>query len=135
MAKAKGTTEGITVKVDGAKQLRRTMKKAGADMADFADANSAAAGIVVRESQSWVPRASGALAGSIRGSKAKTSATVRAGGARIPYAGVQEYGWPARHIRPHPYLTTAAKATESQWVDLYMTRLDAIVSKISGAPS
>jgi len=120
------------VQVQGAKELRRTLKAAGADLADFADANAAAGRIVAAEAPGWIHSRSGRLAGSVRAGAAKTSATVRAGGAAVPYAGVIEWGWPARHIRPHPYLTTAAKATESTWVDAYLTRLEAIVAKIHG---
>ena len=128
-----GTTGGVTVKVDGVKQLRRTIKKAGGDLDDFAEANAEAGRIVVAESQSWVAHRSGGLAGSIRAGAAKTNATVRAGGAGIKYAGVQEFGWPSRNRPPHPYLTTAAKSSEPRWTDAYFARLEAIVAKITGA--
>jgi len=41
-------------------------------------------------------------------------AVARAGGARVPYAGVQHYGWPARGITAHPFLTQAVQATRSR---------------------
>jgi phage gpG-like protein len=109
------------------------MKRAGLDLADFADANAAAGAIVVAEAPHWIHSRSDRLAGSIRAGKAKTNATIRAGGAKIRYAGVHEWGWPARNIRPRPYLTTAAAATESRWSDVYFARLEAIVDKIKGA--
>lgn len=130
----KGTTGGVTVKVDGVRQLRRTIKKAGGDLDDFAAANAEAGRIVVAEAAAWVPHGlTGRLSGSIRAGAAKTNATVRAGSSGIPYAGVQEFGWPARNIRPHPYLTTAAKATEPAWTEAYYARLEEIVGKITGA--
>lgn len=127
-----GTTGGVTVKVEGAKELRRTLKQAGADMADFAEANAEAGRIVAAAAPPWIQSRSGRLAGSIRPGKSKTQAVIRAGGARIPYAGVTEWGWPARHIRPHPFLTTAAVATESTWTEAYFRRLEAIVAKVKG---
>jgi phage gpG-like protein len=124
---------GTAVEVVGAKELRRTLRKAGDDLSDFAQANAEAGRIVAGEAPNWIRSRSGALAGSIRPGAAKTQAVVRAGGARIPYAGVVEWGWPARHIRPRPYLTTAAKVTEPTWTGAYLTRLEAIVGKIKGA--
>jgi hypothetical protein len=128
-----GSKAGVTVKVDGAKELRRTLKKAGADLSDFAAANAEAGRIVVGDAPNWIHSRSGDLAGSLRAGSGKTAAVVRAGYKKIPYAGVVEWGWPARNIRPHPFLTTAAKATEPTWTEAYMTRLDAIVGKIKGA--
>jgi hypothetical protein len=122
-----------TVRVKGARELRATLKRAGADMQDFTAVNAAVGAIVAAEAHTWAPRSRGALAGSIRASKAKTKATVRAGGARVRYAGVQEFGWPSRHIRPHPYLTTAAAFTEPRWTALYFTRLEQIIGKVRGA--
>jgi hypothetical protein len=128
----KGKTGGVTVEVQGAKELRRTMKAAGADMTDFGEANATAGRIVAAEAPVWIHAHTGSLGASVRAGTAKTSATVRAGGAKVPYAGVVEWGWPAKHIAPHPFLTTAAKSTEATWVDAYLARLEAIVAKIHG---
>ncbi len=125
---------GITVKVDGAAQLRRTLRRAGDDLGDLADLHAQVGGIVAAEAHSWSPRGkTGALDSSIRVGRLKTGAVVRAGFARVPYAGVQEWGWPARNIAPHPYLTTAAKATEPSWTDVYARGVEKIVDKIKGA--
>jgi len=125
---------GVTVKVDGAAQLRRTLRRAGHDLGDLGDLHAQVGGIVVGEADAWAPRGpTGALAGSIRAWKAKTSAIVRAGGAKVPYAGVQEWGWPARNIRAHPYLTTAAKATEPTWTEVYTAGVDRILATVKGA--
>jgi phage gpG-like protein len=126
---------GFTVRVEGARQLRASMKRAGLDLGDLADAHAAAAGIVVREAPHWIHNKSGNLADSIRAGHAKTRAVVRAGGSKVPYAGVLEWGWPARHIRPKPYLTTAAVTTEPQWTAVYKSAVDKILAKIEGAPS
>lgn len=124
---------GTTVRITGARELRATMKRAGADMQDFTDTNAAVGAMVAADAAGRAPRRRGILASTIRASKAKTKATVRAGGARVRYAGVQEYGWPARHIRPHPFLTAAASSTEPAWTTLYFTRLEQIVAKVRGA--
>ena len=58
---------------------------------------------------------------------------MRAGGAKVPYAGVQEWGWGRRHIPAQPYLVPAAHETESQWVALYQKAVAALLGKVKGA--
>jgi len=57
---------------------------------------------------------------------------VRAGGAKVPYAGVQEYGWPRRNIAAQPYIVPAAHDTEPTWIAVYQARLDELLSKVKG---
>ena len=45
-----------------------------------------------------VPVKTGRLKDTLRAGKGRTKAVVRMGGARVPYAGVIEYGWAARGI-------------------------------------
>jgi hypothetical protein len=60
-------------------------------------------------------------------------AVVRAGGGGVPYAAVQHWGWPRRHIAGRFYITEAASSTEPVWVDRYYTELERIVGRIQGA--
>lgn len=123
----------VRVRVEGAAQLRATMRRAGVDMADMKDANAAVATMVATSARGITPRASGRLAASVRGNRAAAKAVVKAGGAGLPYAGVQHWGWPRRHIRATYYVTEAAAATEPQWTDRYMTEVERIVNRITGA--
>ena len=59
----------------------------------------------------------GRLVKSIRQGKAKTQAIVRAGSKPVPYAGVINYGWPARNITPVHFLNDALEANRSRAVD------------------
>jgi hypothetical protein len=77
-----------------------------------------------------VPRGTtGALAGSIRAGRGKTKAVVRAGGAKAPYAGVIHYGWPARNIAPHPFLTDALSRRHEQIYAALEQGIDALLAK------
>ena len=76
----------------------------------------------------------GALQASIRSSGTKTAGVVRAGGGSVPYAGVQEFGWPARGIPAQPYLTAALVEIEPQILDLYHAELESILARVKGAP-
>lgn len=84
------------VRIEGLNRTVRALSKAGADAQDMKDLMHEIGMLVVTAAQP--PRASGTLAGTIRAGRGKTKAVVRMGGARAPYAGVQEYGWPARNI-------------------------------------
>jgi hypothetical protein len=120
--------------VEGARRLRRELKAAGADMKNLREPNMAAAGIVAGAATAAAPRRSGALAGTVRGGAGAASATIRAGYARVPYAGPVHWGWPARNITAQPFLTDAAKRTEPQWVDEYFRTLERVLDRIAGGP-
>jgi hypothetical protein len=120
------------VTVDGARQLRATLKRAGEDLADLRSTNAAVATYVAVRSAAAAPRRSGALAASVRGNAAATNATIRAGGAAVPYAGPIHWGWPARHIAAQPFIADTAATTEPAWAAIYRARVSAIVNRIRG---
>ncbi|MDK4252603.1 hypothetical protein NLL32_00740 [Corynebacterium propinquum] len=131
-----------TVYVDGARELRRSLKKAGLDVRDdLKDAHRAAANHVLVRSRQIVPVAPlsmtsavpGLLRDSLRPGATQTAAIVRAGKKRVPYAGPIHWGWKARKIKPSLYLTRAAKDTEPTWVQEYLAKFESIIDKIEGA--
>ena len=78
------------------------------------------------------PHRSGTLAGSVRGNQAKTMAAVRAGGARVPYAGPIHWGWPRRNIAAQPFLVDAAHVTEPTWTKFYLREVERILGHVHG---
>ncbi len=120
------------VVVEGAAQLRRTLRQAGADMKILRDVNKAAAQVVASAAASSAPRRSGRLAGSIRAGATQRAGVVRAGRKSVPYAGPIHWGWPARNIRANPWLANTAQATESRWVDEYMQQLERAIDQVRG---
>jgi hypothetical protein len=123
----------VGVEVEGGKELRKSLKNVEDGLKDLQAAHAAAAGIVAAAAPSYAPLRTGRLAGSIRGSGAKAAATVRAGGAKVPYAGVQEYGWPRRNIPAQPFLVPAAHDTEGEWRPVYEARVEELIDKVHGA--
>jgi hypothetical protein len=120
------------VQIKGARELRRTLKRAGIGVEDLKDANQAAGNIVAGAGRTTAPRRSGRLAGTVRASRAAASATVRAGGAAVPYAGVIHWGWPGHHITAQPWLSEAATSTEAQWLAAYEQGVDKLLATIKG---
>ena len=120
------------VSVEGARELRRTLRAAGDDLEDLKAANLQAAQIAAEAARARAPHVTGQLAGDIRASGTKTAGTIRAGRKRIPYAGPIHWGWPARGIEAQPYITEGAQATESIWVPLYEELMDEALAKVKG---
>lgn len=120
------------VTVEGARQLRASLKRAGSDLTDMAKVHATVSRYVSMRAAAMAPRRSGRLSGSVRGNQAKASAVVRAGGARVPYANPIHWGWPARHIRSQPFLVDAAHVTEPTWTRYYLTEVERIVSTVHG---
>ena len=98
------------IEVDGTRELRRIIRRIeNQEMKDgLKRANKQAAEVIAEPAQKDAPRASGALAKSVRATGGVASGAVKVGSkARVPYAGVIHYGWPARNIQPQPFVTEA----------------------------
>ena len=122
------------VRVEGARRLRSTLKAAGDDLSDLKAAHARAAAIVTARAGSAAPVGpTGRLAASVRGSGTKQGAFVRAGSAAVPYAGVQEWGWSARHVPAQPFVVPSAMETEPIWHEAYTAEVEAILDRVKGA--
>lgn len=121
------------VQVDGARELRATLRKAGDDLADLRSVHATVSRYVALRGAAMAPRRSGRLAADVRGSALKTQAIVRVGGSKVPYAGPIHWGWPARSIVAQPFVVDAAHITEPTWSKWYLARVEQIIGKVHGA--
>lgn len=121
------------VEVIGARRLRATMKAADVDIRELKGVLAQVGSIVAAAGASRAPKLTGALGNSVRSSGTTTSAIVRAGFARVPYAGPIHWGWPARGIAANPFLSEAATETEPQWFTVYTDGVEQILDTIQGA--
>lgn len=120
------------IKVEGARRLRSTLRKAGRDLGELKSAHAAAAGIVTTAARGRAPRRTGRLAGDVRGSGTTTSAIIRVGRASVPYANPVHWGWPRRGIEAQPFASEAAQATEPTWVQAYEAAVNRVLSSVKG---
>lgn len=120
------------VRVEGARELRAALKRAGEDVGDLKAAHADAASIVATFAGASAPRRSGRLAGSIRASGTTSKAIVRVGKKSVPYASVIHWGWARRGIRANPFVSEAAQRTEPRWVDIYTTAVQRMLDRIRG---
>lgn len=107
--------EGVQIRVEGLNQALRALSRAAADAEDMRDLmHSAGQMIATSASTRAQVGATGNLRDSLRAGRGKTKAVVRAGGARVPYAGVQHYGWPARNITGSMFLVRGLRAEQDR---------------------
>lgn len=120
------------VEIRGLNNFLRTLRKAGDDLTDLKEANAAAAAIAAGGARALAPVVSGALFSTIRSSGTKRTGVIRAGGAKVPYAGPINYGWHRRHITPTYFMNYGAQNTETQWVAVYFEALDKALDQVKG---
>lgn len=119
------------LKVRGGARLRRTLKRAGVDLSELKQVNREVSNIVAGAAQA--PVQTGRLAATVRAGATQRTAVVRAGRARVPYAGPIHWGWPSRGIVAQPFLSEAATETEPEWTGVYFEQLETVIDKIRGA--
>jgi phage gpG-like protein len=120
----------MTVRVEGLRETVRSLEKFGTEVADLKAAFKKAGNNVVRAAQPLTNPKSGRLAASIRASNTKNKSEVRAGGARVPYAGVQHYGG-YQGIQGKLYLTKAAEQEQAQTVRIVDDELNYLIRKLN----
>lgn len=92
---------------------------------DMAVAHLEVAGVIVPAIVSLVPIRTGELASGFRAESSRTRAWITNA---VPYAGVQNWGWPAHNIEARYFATDGARSTESEWIGIYN---DAIQERIN----
>ena len=125
--------DNVGIRVEGAANLRRTLRKAGDDLTDLKNAHAKAAAVAGSHARTAGPRRSGRLLGSVRWSGNATGAVIRAGRASVPYAQPIHWGWRRRGIDPQPWVTEAAQDTEPVWTEVYAAAVQRILSRVHGA--
>lgn len=133
------------VNVQGGARLRSTMRKAGVDVKQLTAINKQAAATVTTAARATAPvgkpsrkrgrgrpKSGGALKASIRAGATTKAGVIRAGGARVPYANVQHWGWPKRNISPQYFISDAAIRTEPVWVKEYEKHMNAVIKQVKG---
>jgi hypothetical protein len=126
------------IEVTGARELSRALKAADpALLKELKAENKRLAGMVADTAQSHVPVRSGRLRASIRAGSTQKSGTVKAGGARVPYAGPIHFGWfvrkdPARGgpIKPNPFLYRALDERRDEVFAAYTEAVKRIAAKV-----
>ena len=122
--------QGSRIQIEGLKETQKALRDMSDDLKDeMKPTHKAAAEVIVEGSKRYVPVRSGRLAASIRAVATRTSGRVRAGSAAVPYAGPIHFGWPARRIKPQPFIYDAMDARRQEVYDLYAQRIFGLIDK------
>jgi HK97 gp10 family phage protein len=120
----------MTIRVEGLKEAVKKLNRLGVEDQDLKAGFKKAGNVVVDESRTLVPVLSGKLLNSIRASNTKNKSIVRAGGARIPYAGVIHWGG-YHDIEATHFLTEALDNKRAQVLTAIEEELDALIKRLN----
>lgn len=121
------------VRVEGGRELRRRLRTIEGGLANLKTEHRWVADYVLSAAAPGAPRRTGRLASNGRASGTQTASIVRYGGARVPYAGPIHYGWPDRHISPHPWVIDAAQNTQGVWLNRFNSAIHRLVEETPGS--
>ena len=114
----------------GLREFQRALRQIDPDLRkELREVQKEAAQIVAVTAAARAPRRTGRLAGSVRATATQKAGSVRAGGARLPYAGPIHFGWRARNIRPQPFIYDALDARREQVVRKFESGIEGLFRK------
>lgn len=121
--------ETVTFRIDGLTRVVAGLVSLGVEVDDLKDAFSDIAQQGATLAASYAPRRSGALAGDIRGNRAKSKAVITAGRVSVPYAGPINYGWSAHGIAPSLFLQKADAQLQPYALQRLEANINAAITK------
>lgn len=114
------------VRVKGLRETVRNLERLGVSVQDLKDSFKKIGNLVANDAKTRAPRKSGRLASTIKPSNTKNKSVVRAGSAKVPYAGVIHYGG-YNNIEAHPYLTDAVTQHQDEAVKIMEDELKQLI--------
>jgi len=115
--------------VDGLREAVRDLQKIGAEVDDLKEVFTSIGAMVATDAVALAPKRSGALASSLKPTKTKNKAAVRGGGARVPYAGAINYGWPSRNMEAQLFLQKAIDQNADKATEMMDEGISKIITK------
>lgn len=133
--------DAVRIEVTGAAELRKALRRMGADVKDMTKIHREMADKVAGEARGRAPRATGNLARSVKASATQKVARVQAGNNRkkvkgrrdsnsVPYAGPIHFGWFRRNIDPQPFIYDALDRRRDEVVRRYERHVGELVERV-----
>ena len=101
--------EALKIDIKGVDVLTAVLLKFSNDVKNLNGFGTEIGKLISNNASALAPKRSGALAASIGSVSTKDGVQIYAGSERVPYAGVIEYGWPAKGRSAKPYLMPAVQ--------------------------
>lgn len=123
------------LEIDGLRETIQDLKALQVDLRDgIKETHRRAGEIVVEGAKRYVPVQSGKLLSSMRSAPTTRQGRVRVGSASVPYAGPIHFGWPARRIKPQPFIYDALDQRRQDVYQLYADRISTLITEHNLAP-
>lgn len=124
------------LEIDGLREALRDVRRLGDDARDdMKETHRKAGEVVVRAAKPLAPVRTGRLAATIVSAPTQKMGRVRVGrGQSIPYAGPIHFGWPARRIKPQPFVYDALDTRADEVRNVYATRIAELIRRHNLAP-
>lgn len=117
------------ISITGVKEVTDSLKKLGRDLESNIELNKELSTTLSQKASALAPRLTGALASSVVGNPSAEKAQILAGSAAVPYAGVIEYGWPAKNREARPYLNPAVNNNMGYIIERYNDSIQKAIQK------
>ncbi len=121
---------GGQLEIEGLRDVQKAMRSFSDDSRnDMKETHRKAGQIVVDGAARYVPVRSGALLASLRSAPTQRQGRVRVGSAAVPYAGPIHFGWPARKIKPNPFIYEVLDDRRQEVYAIYAQRISELIYK------
>lgn len=121
---------GGQLEIEGMRELQKALRNLTEDSRnDMKETHRQAGQIVVDAAVRIIPVRSGALLASIKSAPTQRQGRVRVGSAAVPYAGPIHFGWPARNIKPNPFIYEVLDSRRQEVYALYAERISGLIRK------
>ena len=119
----------VNISIQGIKEVTDSLNKMARDLESNIELNKELSTTLSQKASALAPKLTGALASSVVGNPSAEKAQIMAGSAAVPYAGVIEYGWPAKNKEARPYLTPAVNNNIGYIIEKYNDSIQKAVQK------
>ncbi len=121
---------GGQLEIEGLRDVQKAMRNFSDDSRnDMKETHRKAGQIVVDGAARYVPVRTGALLASLRSAPTQRQGRVRVGSAAVPYAGPIHFGWPARSIKPNPFIYEVLDNRRQEVYAIYADRISQLIVK------
>lgn len=121
---------GGKIEISGLKEAQKALRTLSKESRDkMKETHRKAGQIIVEAATPLVPRETGALLASIKSAPLQRQGRVRLGSAALPYAGPIHFGWPARNIKPNPFIYEVLDGRRAEVSRLYEDRINQLIKQ------
>lgn len=124
---------GVRVDITAIQDFRSDLGRAPRNTATALQkaAQSAVRSKVVPKVRAGAPRRSGRLRGSVRAVTHGRQAELVVGGRDVPYAGVINWGWPAKNIRGQEFIYKGIVQASSEMMKIYTESVNKVLRVVA----